>query len=154
MESLVRWVIDYPNRWRCDLGPDKLKRRLWLNKHVWRAKFEMRTVRVLWHAVPCSNGPKGQDYIDGLAQGCGNSSALAVELPQSCTKSSIWTTSAWQWRRGFWLVDNKSGISRRPVDAYIRQWTGSSSFLQIMAWRRTVANPLHETLMIYSQLRS
>ena len=31
------------------------------------------------------------DYIDGLAQDCSNSSALAMELLQSCTKSSTWT---------------------------------------------------------------
>ena len=28
-------------------------------------------------------------YINGLVQDCGNSSALALELPQSCTKPSI-----------------------------------------------------------------
>ena len=32
-----------------------------------------------------------QEYIDGLVQGCSNSSGLAVELLQSCTKSSIWS---------------------------------------------------------------
>ena len=30
-------------------------------------------------------------YIDGLVQDCSNSSALAIELPQSCTKPSIST---------------------------------------------------------------
>ena len=29
-------------------------------------------------------------YIDGLVQDCSNSSALAVELLQSCTKPSIY----------------------------------------------------------------
>ena len=29
-------------------------------------------------------------YIDGLAQDCSNSSALALELLQSCTKQSIY----------------------------------------------------------------
>ena len=29
-------------------------------------------------------------YIDGLVQDCSNSSALAMELLQSCTKPSIW----------------------------------------------------------------
>ena len=28
--------------------------------------------------------------MDGLAQDCGNSTALALELPQSCAKPSIW----------------------------------------------------------------
>ena len=51
-------------------------------------------------------------HIDGLVQGCSNSSALAMELPQSCTKPSICTenrTSLWcplyhQWslRRQFY----------------------------------------------------
>ena len=30
------------------------------------------------------------DYMDGLVQHCSNSSALAMELLQSCTKQSIW----------------------------------------------------------------
>ena len=30
------------------------------------------------------------DNIDGLVQYCGNSSALAIELPQSCAKPSTW----------------------------------------------------------------
>ena len=30
-----------------------------------------------------------KDYFDGLVQDCGNSSALAMELLQSCTKPSI-----------------------------------------------------------------
>ena len=30
-------------------------------------------------------------YIDGLVQDCSNSSALAMELLQSCTKPSIYT---------------------------------------------------------------
>ena len=32
----------------------------------------------------------GQVYIGGLVQDCSNSSALAMELLQSCTKPSIW----------------------------------------------------------------
>ena len=31
-------------------------------------------------------------YIDGLAQNCSNSSALAMELLQSCTEPSIWSS--------------------------------------------------------------
>ena len=31
-------------------------------------------------------------YVDGLAQDCSNSSASALELLQSCTKPSIWST--------------------------------------------------------------
>ena len=34
--------------------------------------------------------------IDGSTQDCGNSSALALELPQSCVESSIWSPTQWQ----------------------------------------------------------
>ena len=33
--------------------------------------------------------PPKQEYIDGLVQDCNHSSALALELLQSCTKPSI-----------------------------------------------------------------
>ena len=36
-----------------------------------------------------TNSPKSAQYIDGLVQDCSNSSALAMELLQSCTKPSI-----------------------------------------------------------------
>ena len=38
-------------------------------------------------------------YIDGLVQDCSNSSALAMELLQSCTKPSIYTLIALDERR-------------------------------------------------------
>ena len=34
-------------------------------------------------------------YTDSLAQDCGNSSALATELPQSCAEPSKWHTAWW-----------------------------------------------------------
>ena len=34
-------------------------------------------------------------YLDGLVQDCRNSSALAMELLQSCTKPSIWYWDIW-----------------------------------------------------------
>ena len=34
-------------------------------------------------------------YIDGLVQDCSNSSALAMELLQSCTEPSIWLCVIW-----------------------------------------------------------
>ena len=40
---------------------------------------------------------KQRSHIDGLVQDCGNSSALAVKLPQSCTKPSIWGWTFCQW---------------------------------------------------------
>ena len=36
--------------------------------------------------------PQWQNYIDGLVQHCSNSSALAMELLQSCTKPSIFVS--------------------------------------------------------------
>ena len=33
-------------------------------------------------------------FLDGLAKDCGNSSANALELPQSCAKSSIWSVNS------------------------------------------------------------
>ena len=33
------------------------------------------------------------EHIDGLVQDCSNSSALAMELLQSCTKPSVWNQS-------------------------------------------------------------
>ena len=39
------------------------------------------TLRYIWELF--------RQYIDGLMHDCSNSSALAVELLQSCTKSSI-----------------------------------------------------------------
>ena len=44
-----------------------------------------------------------QNHIGGLVQDCSNSSALAMELLQSCTKPSIWNISHWclfQWCGG------------------------------------------------------
>ena len=41
---------------------------------------------------------------DGLAQSCGNSSTLAMELPQPCAKPLIWRTVLWLY----------SGRRRRP----------------------------------------
>ena len=41
------------------------------------------------HQCDVSEGEVGQKCIDGLMQGCGNSSVLAMELPQSCTKPSV-----------------------------------------------------------------
>ena len=38
-------------------------------------------------------GKKKIYHIDGLAQDCSNSSALAMELLQSCAKPSIYDTS-------------------------------------------------------------
>ena len=45
-----------------------------------------------WNVVNMLHGNEHthQWYIDGLVQDCGNSSALAMELLQSCIKPSIY----------------------------------------------------------------
>ena len=40
------------------------------------------------------------DGTDGLAQDCSNSSVLAMELPQSCAKLSIYIACLWGWVTG------------------------------------------------------
>ena len=54
----------------------------------------------LFHHIMCSTDQAHQSFIvefyhhvDGLAQDCSNSSALAMELLQFCTKPSIWSYS-------------------------------------------------------------
>ena len=37
----------------------------------------------------------GDSYIDGLAQDCSNSSALAMELLQSCAKPLVYGWGTW-----------------------------------------------------------
>ena len=53
---------------------------------------ELMMVRLLTHI--CITRPQ---YIDGLVQDCSNSSALAMELPQSCTKPLISCNSVQYW---------------------------------------------------------
>ena len=51
-------------------------------------------------------------YIDGLVQNCHNSSALAMELLQSCTKSSICLYHSWC--KYLWFTSNPFVISTCP----------------------------------------
>ena len=45
-------------------------------------------------------------HIDGLAQDCSNSSAIAMELLQSCTKPAIWFTVLFIWAHHAWCIIN------------------------------------------------
>ena len=47
--------------------------------------------------------PKCSHHIDGLVQDCSNSSALAMELLQSCTKTSMHFLAD-PWRQCVWVV--------------------------------------------------
>ena len=46
-----------------------------------------------------------REHFDGLVQDCSNSIAYAMELLQSCTKSSI--CNIFQWLRAHWAIDRK-----------------------------------------------
>ena len=70
---------------------------------VWRAALVHKREIWLYHAHVSARKIKASKYqyelsneaysmlkcIDGLAQDCGNSRAIAMELPQVCTKPSI-----------------------------------------------------------------
>ena len=47
-------------------------------------------VKTYWAEKKDIQGIKERIYVDGLAQDCSNSSALAMELLQSCTKPLMW----------------------------------------------------------------
>ena len=53
-----------------------------------------------WQAITWACGDSSLRHIDGLVQDCRNSSALAVELLQSCTKPSICVTRP-EWLKYF-----------------------------------------------------
>ena len=51
---------------------------------------EMVVIEIDAHINQCNKRRSEQVHIEGLAQDCSNSSVLAVELLQSCTKPSIY----------------------------------------------------------------
>ena len=60
------------------------------NWHVYRERYRKNSVQNLCYYVSWRNCSRTYHlYIDGLVQVCSNSSALAMELLQSCTKLSI-----------------------------------------------------------------
>ena len=50
----------------------------------------MRLVTMLAHYILRGSALHFHEHVDGLVQDCGNSSALAMELLQSCTKQSMY----------------------------------------------------------------
>ena len=81
---------------------------------------------VIWYR--CNNIYKGggisyKDNIDGLVQDCSNSSALAVELLQSCTESSIsylFRNSYYKNKTVLWLSYSYDGNLHTRKDVFIR----------------------------------
>ena len=76
-------------------------------------------------------------YIDGLAQGCSNSSALAMELLHSCTQLSICDTGTqWVYRKlMLWSID--LWLSLKPATHDDLMWWFS--------FCRQVINIIHAT---------
>ena len=73
-----------------------------LSRHYIR-RMEGKTTRCIW-CYRCIPYPRhitevfrmvqlSNAYIDGLVRDCSNPNALAMDLLQSCTKPSIWSTS-------------------------------------------------------------
>ena len=75
----------------------------WYNNDViitpcvrWVVKGNIMKYTVLYWTIfalilQCMIGARFEQYVDGLAQDCSNSIALAMELLQSCTKPSLWS---------------------------------------------------------------
>ena len=93
--------------------------------------------------------------ISGLVQDCSISSALAVEILQSCMKPSKWNTVGHQaitWISvdqpiGEWMSECFYLINSSPPSAtYMRQWIWSA-LVQIMACPLFCAKPLSEPML-------
>ena len=101
---------------------------------------------VIYHYAWKAESIKGQliepwemeQYINGLVQDCSNSSALAMELPQSCTKPSVmgrrqtgsthWTLGdvavilSLPYSQGNWPLANAPITPRREVIIHCLNW--------------------------------
>ena len=79
--------------------PEPMLTQVYVDTSLGRNEFKSKLKRedVAYKYEICIRGPWHQFYkrclnlyIEGLAQGCNNSSELAMELLQSCTKPLIW----------------------------------------------------------------
>ena len=59
-----------------------------MNRNKWLGNFKFV---ILNKCAPPT--PENRENSDGLLRVCGNSTAFALELPQSCTKPSTWSTT-------------------------------------------------------------
>ena len=84
-------------------------------------RIQAQELQVTWHL--CYNGfmssllkccENSQPYIDGFVHHCSNSSAFAMELLQSCTKSSKSPWPYWRHRVSWIWVDVGSGNGLLP----------------------------------------
>ena len=100
---------------------------------------------LLWHVdwvvvllpIPCQEKMLAS-YIGGLAQGCGISSVLALEMPQSCTKASIFSVILSIWVSVGQLLSSDEKINknkaRRHFDSLMVVQQGALSNTT-MKWR-------------------
>ena len=84
-------------------------------------------------------------YI-AIVQGCDNSIASTLELPQSCTEPSV----SFRHLYHSYHILRSHTWSNQPSDAYMHQWT-KPSLIQIMICHLRGANSLSKPVLIYSQ---
>ena len=87
--------------WSQWVGPFQIQSVTWYLNKWWfiRTNKQVQCINdlnlLLFHLWKCIGGCLNEDavklYIDGFVQNCSNSSALAMELLQSCTEPSIYT---------------------------------------------------------------
>ena len=77
--------------WKTVLAPSTLP---WGTTASSITEDEQRLIKEAIHFTPWLNRIQNSQ-VDGLVQDCSNSSALAMELLQSCTKPSKWLISIW-----------------------------------------------------------
>ena len=75
--------------------------------------------------------------IEGLVQDCGNSSALAMELLQSCIKPSLWSSEMFFLISQLMHSDSVSGITR-PYPRWLMRSRGHRATSRVQMW---VTNP-------------
>ena len=64
------------------------------NDHHWFRQFFFHLTAVIDMDARAHSLCSFSDHVNGLAQECGNSIAIALELPQSCAKPLMWGWSA------------------------------------------------------------
>ena len=98
-------------------------------------------VKTYWAEKKNIQGIKERIYVDGLAQDCSNSSALAMELLQSCTKPLMWHIKQ---------LDKCSICSWHKTSSKLNQlyypkcvMLNTQLPVNITAWIKLISNELH-----------
>ena len=97
---VAKWMIkQYQPPWRrqCFWCLVYLSPYIYLSKSI---RVSVGGLAPIWQAWSCSSARSVTladrcIYIGGLVQYCSISSALAIEMPQCCTKPSIWRCLTW-----------------------------------------------------------